>query len=763
MKKKRSRKKTGIAVAVTAILLAALSLLDFNILLRRTEEKRTYDAMKHWAQQEAASLEFKTEKYYSLLKSASVYLSGHDFGSEAMDTYLEIQEAVQGADFELIGVSDVNGLAVDMDGRTSEISEYKFFKKGMQGQPGCISFEKNGEGYVAFYVPVYEEDQKTIKGIIYGALPGEKLDVFKVTPKEIQLQGICITDSNGTYILKRGEGCGFEENIFEDLERMGSSIHIERIQDLINSGMASRSDVKFENNKQHMIIVPANKHTMFVAAAISEKAIGQKINVYQRYVVYLSLKLVLIIVVLICIYLFNQKEERQYIRKINARLLLDEETYKITSKRCELCIFTYDRENEQVHFLNDKYKDFGMDQESLSVPLLLQKIAKKNPQACAKLQGLIDSSREHKLYDNCKIAIRRNGQTVYWKVYVTNLYDAEGKFARAVGSVEDITNYETDRMNLRKEMDFRNSLLADCMGYMVVDATEDLVVDCDNKIIKNMNTERYSYTQVLEGYMSKRVAPEYWNELTEKMGCEGLRVLGNSEGHKRTVEYISDDGHGEQMWMSCEIHADLDETKGHIMAYLVYRNIDKKKRSQELLKQQAQIDILTGISNRASGSEQIEVLLKKERPEGRVHAFVMVDLDNFKQLNDSFGHMWGDKALYETACIMRKHCRENDVVCRLGGDEFVAFLYNIPREVVKKNIEALSRKLHIRYEKKGMEIEVSASIGVAIVPEHGETFKEIYETADRALYKVKKEAKGGYCISGNEVENPLNLFKKTQN
>lgn len=70
-----------------------------------------------------------------------------------------------------------------------------------------------------------------------------------------------------------------------------------------------------------------------------------------------------------------------------------------------------------------------------------------------------------------------------------------------------------------------------------------------------------------------------------------------------------------------------------------------------------------------------------------MHAFMIVDLDNFKSLNDKLGHMWGDRALQDVAKIMKNDCRPRDVICRLGGDEFVLFLQNLP----EREVEPLQR------------------------------------------------------------------------
>lgn len=750
-KKKREKKRRANlrTVWIVAILFIAGSLLQYNYTMKNMEETRTYNTLRHWTEQGAVTLEKKMDVYFGLLESLGVYLRNCDLDDEVAVNCLKDTLRIEGSDFQYLAASDREGNTVASNGFASDISDKEYFREGMEGKSGVLHSAER-EGGIIFYAPLYD-DVIGIKGVVYGEMDRKHLDVVKEESREIRLESFFVADENGDYILKRGTSDMTGTNIFDDLWKMGSSVSLAGIRAVTGQGDTIQTDIKKGKENLRVVLTPAHNKGLFLMAVMSRETIKANIKTYMLGAVALALKVIFSTICIICVYLHYQKVDRKYINKLNARLMLNEETYKITAKSCDICVFTYDGETEQVHFLNDKYKDFMMDQEILSVPILLQRLAKTNPHARPLMEALLESPKSHKLCDSCTVKLKLNGKIMYLRISITNVYDKDGEFVRAVGSVEDVTNNETDKMKLQKETDFRNTLLADCVGYMIVNAKEDRILDCSYKIANPKQREQYTYTNVLESALSKRVSPEYWNELTAQMSCAGLIGMCENGEHVKILEYLSSTTEEDHVWMSCEIHVDKENATGNVIAYLVYRNIDNRKRSQEKLVQQAQIDVLTGIFNRTAGTAQIEERLKKECGPDRVHAFAMVDLDNFKQLNDRFGHMWGDKALYEMACIMKKHCRNKDVICRLGGDEFVVFLNDIPRDVVQKNIEALSRKLHISYEKEGLELEVSASIGVALIPDDGKCFKEIYEAGDSALYKVKQEAKGGYCISGKEV------------
>lgn len=160
----------------------------------------------------------------------------------------------------------------------------------------------------------------------------------------------------------------------------------------------------------------------------------------------------------------------------------------------------------------------------------------------------------------------------------------------------------------------------------------------------------------------------------------------------------------------------------------------------------SETDPMTGAIMRAVGTERIEQILKSDPEAGSVHAFMIADLDNFKNLNDRLGHMWGDHALHDVVKIIRDNCRTQDVICRLGGDEFVVFFRDIPLDVLQERVKLLSEQLHIIYENEGETVTISVSMGIALTEKGKVTFQELYKRADKGLYEVKRTQKGTWHI-----------------
>lgn len=165
------------------------------------------------------------------------------------------------------------------------------------------------------------------------------------------------------------------------------------------------------------------------------------------------------------------------------------------------------------------------------------------------------------------------------------------------------------------------------------------------------------------------------------------------------------------------------------------------RREMENFRQKAGTDYLTGLYNRGEGTELITEVLEHMDPAQESHAFIILDLDNFKGLNDSLGHQTGDAALQDVASVLRRHFRSYDIICRLAGDEFVVLVNNIPPEIVQKNMDSLLKKMNLSYGNGEDKFQISASAGAAMAPLDGRDFQTLYRKADEALYTAKKRGK----------------------
>ena len=212
---------------------------------------------------------------------------------------------------------------------------------------------------------------------------------------------------------------------------------------------------------------------------------------------------------------------------------------------------------------------------------------------------------------------------------------------------------------------------------------------------------------------------------------------------------------GSYLWQCGRIAPIIDDN-GHVISIIGrISNIDKQKRETEHLLIKTTLDPLTSLNNKIATQTAIDDFLCC-KDENSLSAMLAIDIDNFKCINDQWGHLFGDTVLTDIAILMKKLFREDDIIGRFGGDEFIVFLKDISSETFAANIsEELLNLFNKTYSVGGVAHNFSASIGISFYSEHGETFSQLYEKADKALYHSKKNGKNQYCVFSDAMQEQI--------
>ena len=212
------------------------------------------------------------------------------------------------------------------------------------------------------------------------------------------------------------------------------------------------------------------------------------------------------------------------------------------------------------------------------------------------------------------------------------------------------------------------------------------------------------------------------------------------------IEYRFRAGQGRLIWCRTRmtvIHGS-DKRQKQVVGIII--DIDEDKRAAAQMQKRAETDALTGLPNRGTVQQLVESHLKHCGPDQN-HAFLLIDIDNFKWVNDTFGHQRGDEVLSDASALLREQVRPCDVAGRLGGDEFVVFMDDVPSVEQVMEIAARLGELFNHSFSFGKDPgSVSISIGIALSPAHGTTFDELYRNADKALYESKNHGRNRYSI-----------------
>lgn len=180
--------------------------------------------------------------------------------------------------------------------------------------------------------------------------------------------------------------------------------------------------------------------------------------------------------------------------------------------------------------------------------------------------------------------------------------------------------------------------------------------------------------------------------------------------------------------------------------------IDEIETLQDTLREQALHDPLTGLYNRRYLEETLDREISRAEREQQPLTFALIDLDNFKSINDRFGHIAGDQVLCALADLLRRYCRQADIVCRLGGEEFIVVLPSADQRNGWMRLELLRRRFaDLRYQADSVAFSATFSCGIACYPSDGNGFAKLYQLADMALYEAKAQGKNQVRLHGNPL------------
>ncbi len=187
------------------------------------------------------------------------------------------------------------------------------------------------------------------------------------------------------------------------------------------------------------------------------------------------------------------------------------------------------------------------------------------------------------------------------------------------------------------------------------------------------------------------------------------------------------------------------DKKGHLVgAILVFRGISEVLDAEARVEHLATHDFLTGLPNRRLLVDRLDVAISQSRRKFQRVGLLFIDLDNFKRMNDAYGHKFGDEILKKVAQALAGSIRESDTAARIGGDEFAILLNNLQE---RKDLLPVVSKLAASFEKPmnigGHEIEICISIGEALYPDDAEEVDALLAHADKMMYLRKQETKRG--------------------
>ena len=426
-------------------------------------------------------------------------------------------------------------------------------------------------------------------------------------------------------------------------------------------------------------------------------------------------------------------EQEQQIHKREQQLA---RAQKIT----HLGSWEWDFVNGNTNWSDELYRIFGLAPAAIpaSYKGFMERVHPEDREVVKKVVQRALQKRQPMVSHDCRI-VRPDGSIRIIHGLGEVILDDAGKVKSMIGTVHDVTEY--------RQLDEERARLA-----QIVESSNDAIfsVSRDDIIISwNKGAEKifgYAAREIIGRSVYTIMPPERYSERSQIMQAI---LKGEELRHFETTRLRKD---GSQIYVSLTaspiLAADGKITGNSVIA----RDVSERRKMEAIIRHQAHHDTLTDLPNRQLFMDFLDRELAQARRNDSRLALLFLDLNGFKQINDTMGHSCGDRLLQEVAQRLRACIRESDTVARLGGDEFTVLMPDLSHtEDVGIVLKKILGVFETPFMLDDVAVDSSTSIGVCIFPDDGEQSEELIKKADIAMYDAKGSGKNAYQFYNAEI------------
>ena len=339
----------------------------------------------------------------------------------------------------------------------------------------------------------------------------------------------------------------------------------------------------------------------------------------------------------------------------------------------------------------------------------------------------------------------KNGQILWYMNQGRLFVGADGK-ERLFCSMTDISTSRRESDALKQKLERYEIILAQ---------TENVLFEWDlcNDTVSFSDTWEtiFGFAPISENVRQELLEGSFFHPDDLPLLLEGIQNLQNGSAYEMVEVRIAKTD-GRYLWCRFRATAIRDEIGRllHVMGIII--NIDAEKQAAQALLYQAEQDSLTKLLNKEATRRHAEAYFQQKDPQQDC-ALMIIDLDDFKGINDQYGHLFGDAVLTRVSQEIKRLFRNRDIIGRIGGDEFLVLLRGTAdRTLIETRCSQLVDVLQEAFRETYYHIPLTCSIGIALGPEHGNSYYELFQQADTALYRVKSGGKHGFSFYSHADE-----------
>lgn len=296
----------------------------------------------------------------------------------------------------------------------------------------------------------------------------------------------------------------------------------------------------------------------------------------------------------------------------------------------------------------------------------------------------------------------------------------------------------------RKEADARliETMFQEASGGMLIEDKELNIIHANNAIGRILGLSPSQLIGKNAEYLSSMLTHEIKDKIDNAMMREGY--------WQGEAEISPPDSKKVYSWLSINTILDDQKEPNHIL--IMITDISETNRSENKMEYLASFDTLTNLPNRAFLFEQLKQSISSMQQQKRNGMLLFIDIDHFKEFNDTYGHQIGDEVLLTVSRQIKSICRKEDILGRLSGDEFLLISENVNnQDAVNSIIEKIQNIFKAPQKIGKFSLHISVSMGVALYPKHGQKPETLINAADQAMYSVKKQGRNSHAFYTEEM------------
>lgn len=735
------------------------------------------ESLEELSRQGARTVESKLRLQLDLLSSiaAQSIVSDPDINIENKLNEMKRQATLNGA--IRYGISDLDGNAYTTDGRRFYNGDREYYLKALNGKrsiQGPLTSRADERVVVAFAVP-QKDDKNNIIGVLHATY---SINFISDIIRQIKLSN----DGIAFIINKKGEviACAdpykafIIESYFDNTKMDKKNMELIGLEEKMLSGIPGSGEYLLEDVIHYIGYAPIEDTDWFIAVTASKAQATEKVN-----------KVIYIINVVIILFILVSMISSIYSHYLKKRLIYEEEVSRDLIDIANILSIRLKYDGTIISF--NKYAEIATQYHNNEVvnKSFVDMLEKEDR---VKFFEIRNSLNQTDCSENVQMSLRRkDGKLIHivWNANMKDDYKDKSIFfvinmigmdlterIEAERKIRDnnekltqvLRELEASQEELRNKFDelctTKNKLMESEQRFQLsLQGSNDVIWDwnaIDNKLFySDKFCEFTGYDRSEIGDTLENVQALFHPEDVEiaekakKQHFEGLTPNFSYEVRIKTKN-------GEYLWFLVKGKAIKDEANNVIRMAGSITNINSKKINEQMIRKLAYYDLLTGLPNKLVLKESTDHAIQEALKNGESGILVLIDIDNFKLLNDSYGHYYGDLLLIELSNMLISIFDSPCMVSRTGGDEFAVLIPSVnSEELIKECIDKIMSVFSKTFHVDDNVFYITASMGIALFPDDSKDFDVLLKNADTAMNYAKKMGKSNYMIYTKRLNDEI--------